>query len=173
MYETLYLKLKLNPRLLFVFAFLLLFYKNICKIHSYKHITSLENLKKIKNQTCNHNAYRKDPYSLIDTVLCDQIGTVFVAMQSWTALTWNPKMKAKFQNKYLKSKYVPCTCRVLLYFSSITLKYKDIHNDKSEYICLAHFGQIFFSSLEIILTLSKTTSSQNLFRSDCITLYFQ
>ena len=37
---------------------------------------------------------------------CNQIGTVFVVMSSWIALTLHPGIKLTFYTKYIKSEYI-------------------------------------------------------------------
>ena len=41
---------------------------------------------------------------IVHTASCNQVGTVFAEMSSWTAVTRHLRMKTKFQAKSIKSK---------------------------------------------------------------------
>ena len=125
--------------------------------------------------------------SVCTTVWCNQMGSVFAEMSSWTALTRHLGMKTAFYTKYIKvikffkifilmffilhNKYEN-VCAVFLYtcISCNHLQFLNLHNKDPKIFALYIFC-LNWSSLSLYakLKLSKTTSPQNLFRSDCVT----
>ena len=50
---------------------------------------------------CINNAIRQKPFQ-VRTLCCNQMGTIFEEMSSWTAFTWYLGMKTTFYTKYTK-----------------------------------------------------------------------
>ena len=77
---------------------------------------------------------------------------------------------------FFQSEMRKCTCNAVLYFgytfSSITWNKKIFATKKWIYFPLTIWMKVFSSSLNTTITLSKTTSQQILFQSDCITLSY-
>ena len=115
------------------------------------------------------NEIFRDEDNILDSIYKSKNVHIIIMMAS---ILYNMIRNNRTKNPIV---WVPC-CYVLYLFeyaySSITLKIKKKLYDKVTKIFACHIlSKMLSSSLYVMLKLSKTTSPQKLFPSDCITLY--
>ena len=67
---------------------------------------------------CSYSVYCTSKLSIVSTVWCNQMGTVFAEMSSWTALAWYTVMKTAFKTKSMISESFEIFFMKILNFSS-------------------------------------------------------